>query len=86
LPRYLVETISVFRMRYMIECDTAEEADDIVCSDNAGDGFGQKHIGETIVSTREITSDLETVELFIDDNGSEHLPHINKYIIYKETK
>jgi hypothetical protein len=65
MPKYLVETVSMFRMRYVIECESAEHAmDEVSCG---MDEFAQKHIGETIVSTR-IVSDAEIPEIFFEDS------------------
>ena len=67
---FLVETISMFRMRYVIEARTEEHALDEVVM-NIGqpefEEFSQKHISEDIVTTREITPD-EYMKLFDEDN------------------
>ena len=65
---YLVETISMFRMRYVVEAKESGHADDeVVC--NMGDlkEFSQKHIDENIVTTREISKE-EYMRLFDEDN------------------
>lgn len=65
---YLVETVSMFRMRYVIEAKEAEHAEDeVVC--NLGDlrEFSQQHIDENIFTTREISKD-EYMRLFAEDN------------------
>lgn len=69
MSRYvLVDTVSQFRMRYCIEvpddvenpaegllpCTPEEYASDTVVCEDAKE-FGQEHLGETIVSTREVT-------------------------------
>jgi hypothetical protein len=51
---YLVETITLFRHYYAIECESAEHAEDTVVMEEAAE-LDQKCLGETIVSTREIT-------------------------------
>jgi hypothetical protein len=56
MPLYLVETINQFRNRYVIDCQSAEHADDTITCEEA-DEFSQLHLGETIVTTREITLD-----------------------------
>jgi len=66
MPKYLVETISMFRLRYVVECESAEHAQDTV-SMNEADEFGQLHIDENIVSKREVT-DEEISVLFIEDH------------------
>jgi len=64
----LVETVSMFRMRYVIEAkDPTHAEDEVVC--NTGDlaEFSQKHIDECITSTRELTQE-EYIKLFDVDN------------------
>jgi predicted nucleic-acid-binding protein len=51
---YLVETITTFRHYYTIECESAEHAEDTVVMEEAAE-LDQKCLGETIVSTRQIT-------------------------------
>jgi deoxyribose-phosphate aldolase len=67
---YLVETVSIFRQRYVVEAREAEHAADEVVM-NVSNGsfkeFSQKHVDELITSTREITAD-EYVKLFDEDN------------------
>ena len=65
MPKYLVETVSMFRMRYVIECENAEHAMDEVTM--GIEEFSQKHLGETITSTREVTDD-EAIRIFYEDN------------------
>lgn len=69
MPKYLVETISVFRMRYVIEAENAEHAKDEVTMNNDGQlhEFSQLHIDEMITSTREIDR-AEYLRLFDEDN------------------
>ena len=70
---YLVETVSIFRHRYIVEAKEAEHANDEVVMNATGpydeswSEFSQKHIDETIFSTREITAD-EYLEIFDEDN------------------
>ena len=70
---YLVETVSIFRQRYVIEAKEAEHAEDEVTMYATGpyyedfSEFSQKHVAENIVSTREITSD-EYMKIFDEDN------------------
>jgi hypothetical protein len=67
---YLVETVSIFRQRYVVEAREAEHAADEVVM-NMHDGsiteFSQKHVDELITSTREISTD-EYLKLFDEDN------------------
>lgn len=66
-PKYqLVEAISTFRMRYVVEVDDPVWAEDTVTMNEAKE-FSQEHLGETIVSTRELTRD-EVVTLCDVDN------------------
>lgn len=66
MPKYLVETVSMFRIRYVIECESAEHAKDTV-SMNEADEFGQRHIDENIVGCREVTDD-EIPVLFFEEH------------------
>ena len=51
---FVVETITTFRHYYVIDCLSEEHADDTVVMEEA-DELDQKYLGETIVSTRQIT-------------------------------
>lgn len=68
MPKYLVETISMFRMRYVIEAQEETHACDEVVM-NVGDirEFSQLHLDEVITSSREI-DDAEYLRLFDRDN------------------
>jgi len=66
LPKYLVETIDMFRMRYVIECDSQEHAIDIVTMKEAEE-FSQLHLDETISYAR-VIDDQEYLRLFDEDN------------------
>jgi hypothetical protein len=71
---YLVETISIFRMRYAIEAKNEEHALEEVTMNATGDcndkweDFSQKHIEEVIISSREITK-KEYIEIYDKDNA-----------------
>lgn len=69
MPRYLVETVSMFRMRYVIEAKEETHACDEVTINNDGslEEFSQKHLDEIITSSRELT-DEEYISLFNQDN------------------
>ena len=67
MPKYLVETVSLFRIRYVVEANEDTHATDEVVMNNADDEFSQKHLDEIITSTREIT-DEEYLKLFDEDN------------------
>jgi hypothetical protein len=66
MPKYLVETISMFRMRYVVECESAEHAQDTVTM-NEAEEFSQMHIDELVTSAREI-DDAEYLRVFDEDN------------------
>lgn len=66
MPKYLVETISMFRIRYVVDCESPEHAKDTVTM-NEAEEFSQLHIDEMITSTREI-DDAEYLRLFDEDN------------------
>lgn len=66
MKKYLVETVSMFRIRYVIECEDSVHATDAVVM-NEVDEFSQKHIDENIFSVREI-GDEEIVNIFFDDH------------------
>lgn len=69
MPKFLVETISVFRMRYVVEANNASDAKDEVTMNNDGQlhEFSQLHIDEMITSTREIDR-AEYLRMFDEDN------------------
>ena len=68
---YLVETVSMFRMRYVVEArEEVHATDEFVMEIGKEDfqEFSQHHIDEVIVSTRELSA-KEYLELFDKDNG-----------------
>lgn len=69
MAKYLVETISMFRMRYVVEAECAEHAKDEVTMNNDGNlhEFSQHHLDEIITSTREIDRE-EYLRMFNEDN------------------
>lgn len=74
---YLVETMSVFRHRYLVEDVSAEFAADRVVM-NVGaeipeEEWQQKHLSEDIFSIREI-SDKEMREMHKSNDGNPWLP------------
>ena len=66
MPKYLVETIDMFRMRYVVECESAEHAKDVVTMKETEE-FSQLHLDETITSTR-VIDDAEYLCMFDEDN------------------
>lgn len=68
---YMVEAISTFHLRYLIEADSKDEAVDIVKersnNDVFIDEFSQRHLGEEIIATHKIKEDKAAKE-FREDN------------------
>ena len=65
MPKYLVETVSIFRIRYVVEAKNAEDAKDEVVMQDAEE-FGQLHVDENIIGCREVSDD-EIPVLFFED-------------------
>ena len=66
----LVEAVSMFRHRYVVECNEEEHAADevVMCKElESFEEFSQQHLDEIITSTRIIT-EQEYLELFDRDN------------------
>lgn len=66
MPKYLVETVTMFRIRYVVDCENAESAKDAVAMQEP-DEFSQEHIDENILSCRQI-SDEEIPTMFFEDH------------------
>jgi hypothetical protein len=69
---FIVETISSHRMRYAVEAHTLEDAlDEVTVKNELYDEdwreMSQHHIGESISSSREVTSE-EYLKVFDEDN------------------
>ena len=67
---YLVETLSMFRMRYVVEAREETHAEDeVVCSIGTDSfrEFSQHHVDEVITSTRKISKE-KYLKLFDKDN------------------
>jgi len=90
---YLVETISMFRLRYVVECKEEVHAlDEVIMHATGGETlkeFSQQHLDEVISSSREI-SRIEYLDLFDKDNDylskwseEQKMDYINK-INYKD--
>lgn len=65
----LVETVSMFRMRYMVEVPAGHKdyaLDTVVC--NEANEFSQQHLDETIISHR-VVSKQEALMLCDEDNN-----------------
>lgn len=66
MPLFLVEALSQFRMRYVVQAENADYAEDTVVMQEAEE-FGQTWLGETIVSTKQVSSE-ELPILFFEDH------------------
>jgi hypothetical protein len=64
----LVETISQYRMRYLVEVPEGKTswAEDTVTMEQAKE-FSQKHLGDVITSSR-VISKKDAIKLFKEDN------------------
>jgi len=68
MPKYLVEAISMFRMRYVVEANNASDArDEVTMNEGNLHEFSQLHLDETISYAREIDQE-EYLRLFDEDN------------------
>jgi hypothetical protein len=68
MKRYMVETVSIFRHRYVIEAKESDHAcDEVLCNDGNLKEFSQYHVDENITSVREI-DDVEYLKVFDKDN------------------
>ena len=65
-PTFLVECVSTFRMRYVVSCKSAEHAMDTITMNEAAE-FSQEHLGEQIVSARQVEH-AEIIALCDQDN------------------
>jgi hypothetical protein len=65
MPKYLVETVVMHRIRYVVDCDNETIAMDSVVM-NEPIEFSQDHIDENIFSCREITDEEIPVLYFKD--------------------
>lgn len=68
---YIVETISVFRCRYAVRAKNEEQARN---ADHFSE-LSQKHINESVISSREITEE-EYLKIFDQDN--DYLQHLSQ--------
>ena len=90
----MVDVMSTFRMRYVVEAEEESHAlDEVVCRETEPDfkEFSQEHIGTHIFSSREISKD-EYLEMFDKDNdylrnwsNKQKLNHINKIDYEKDS-
>lgn len=69
MPKFMVETISTFRLRYVVDAHEASHAMDEVSMNEVNlKEFSQMHIDETITSVREINRE-EYLRMFDEDNS-----------------
>ena len=91
---YVVDVMSTFRMRYVVEAKSEEHALDEVTMEESNldfKEFSQEHVGTHIFSSREISKD-EYLEMFDKDNDylrnwskKQKLNHINKIDYEKDS-
>jgi hypothetical protein len=78
MPKILVETISMHKMQYLIDCDNEEHAmDTVVCQEDGLEAFHQEHIGENIFSTW-VLSDEEADSVIAESDNA----HMGRKMIY----
>jgi len=69
MKKYMVETVSIFRHRYVVEAKEAEHAcDEVICGKETLKEFSQFHVDENIWSVSELDDDQEYLEMFDMDN------------------
>lgn len=69
MKKYLVETVSMFRIRYVVEAkDESHACDEVVCNDGNLKEFSQKHIDENIINVWEFDNEEEYIKIFNEDN------------------
>lgn len=86
----MVESVSMFRMRYLVEVDEGDEELTSAELDNMLEGLkadeceelGQKHIGQQLMSTRIVSHD-EALALALEDNPYTNSGMVNRLIIKK---
>jgi hypothetical protein len=70
MPLYLVETVCIFRHRYVVDCKEPEHATDTVVmglGDENFKEFSQYHVDDCVTSVREINEE-EYIKQFDSDN------------------
>ena len=71
MPKYMVETISMYRMRYVVKADNADAAKEYVEAAITGNHdlfeFSQLHLNEIVSSSRRIGT-REYLRVFNEDN------------------
>jgi hypothetical protein len=66
MAKYLIETITTFRHRYVVEANCIEDAENYV-KDGYAEEFSQKHIGD-LQNYSKYIDDNEYLKLFNEDN------------------
>lgn len=64
---YIVETVSIFRMRYAVRAKEPGHAEDCVVCHEMEDEMSQKHLDEIITSVRKV-SEKKYLKIFNEDN------------------
>lgn len=71
VAKYLVDTVALFHMRYVVETNHPDYAvDEVMVKEK--EEFSQRYIGNNVLSVREITTD-EYLKIFDEDN--DYLKH-----------
>lgn len=79
MPKILVETVSVQKIQYIIECDNSEHAmDTVVCQEEGLEPLHVEDIGENIFSTW-VLSDEEVDSVIASSDNA----HMGRQMIYK---
>ena len=66
MAKYLVETVAIFRMRYVVETNHPDYAvDEVLVREK--EEFSQEYLGNNVSFVREITTE-EYLRLFDEDN------------------
>lgn len=77
MPKFIIETVSIHRLRYAVEADDSDfaihEFNARLSFDDNLKELGQKHVGEYVTSYRKATDD-EIVETFFQDS-----PYLKKH-------
>lgn len=71
MPKYVIDVLSSFRNRFVVEAKCEEDATDEVVmqmSDSEFQEFSQLFLGDNLISCRELRDDSEYFALFAKDN------------------
>ena len=69
MPLFVVETLSTFRNKYVIECESVEHAFDSVTM-NEADTFSDMYLGEQIITGKQITiEEFHRMNEALNQNG-----------------